>query len=82
MNVSVCDSRNFFLWDYLKLAIPSYFFIIIVWSLYDIMTIVAGLLSIREQDSYVILMNIMYFMYMISQGIQSASVSLIGNQIG
>ena len=65
MKVPLLDSRNFFVIDYLKLAIPSYFFIVIIWSLYDVMTILAGLMSIREQDSYVILLNVSYVMYMI-----------------
>jgi len=56
--------------------------VLVVWSTYDIETIVAGLISIKDQDVYVIMMNIMYLFYMVSQGIQQGTVTLVGNMVG
>lgn len=48
--VQASDPRNFQnLNEYCALAIPSVFYVTLEWWLYDIMTVIAGLISINDQ---------------------------------
>lgn len=81
--VKFADRRNFENFGtYLKLAIPSLFFITVEWSLYDIQILISGIISIQDQEGYVIFSNLVNVASTIGFGLQIAGCSLIGQQIG
>lgn len=70
LDVRYNDPRNFKnMAEYLKLAIPSTLFIMIEWSVFDIMSIMAGTLGVSKQACQLILMNITNLVFTISLGI-------------
>ena len=81
--VKFMDKRNFENFGpYIKLAIPSLFFITVEWSLYDIQLLISGLISIEDQECMVIFINLIGVVSTVGFGIQIAGCSLIGQQIG
>lgn len=57
-------------------------FIVLEWSLYEAMTIMSGLISLEDQFCQVIYYNLISLIASAPLGIQSATCSLVGRQIG
>lgn len=52
------------------------------WWAFEIMAIFAGLIGVSEQAAHIILMNLCAFMFMLSLGMQTATVTTVGQEIG
>ena len=52
------------------------------WWAFEILTIIAGILGVKEQATQVILFNICAQVFMVPQGMQEAACAIIGNEIG
>lgn len=52
------------------------------WWVWELQILVSGLLGVEDQATTIIIMNIILIGYMFATGLESASCTLIGNQIG
>lgn len=65
--------------EYFYLGIPSALMICIEWWAYEVITILAGYISVEAQATQVVLTNIGALIWMISLGLQQAACCYIGH---
>jgi multidrug resistance protein, MATE family len=70
------------LWDYLKIALPSGGLVCLAWWAYELMTLLAGYLTVEETAAQVVIMNLMFLSFSCSFGISVAASVMVGNNIG
>lgn len=68
--------------DYLKLGAPCALMICLEWWAYQIMQFMSGYFGVASQASNVLLMTILSFGFMAALGLQQASSTLVGQEIG
>mmetsp|Transcript_8852 Transcript_8852/g.10023 ORF Transcript_8852/g.10023 Transcript_8852/m.10023 type:complete len:272 (-) Transcript_8852:28-843(-) len=68
-------------WNYLSLALPCAFIICSEWWMYEALTILAGLIGVRELATIVIIFNTHNFVYDFSYGLSQATSSIIGRTL-
>ena len=49
---------------------------------FQVLSFIAGLISVNDQAAYTLMVGIGYLMFMVPLGIQSASAAIIGESIG
>jgi MATE family multidrug resistance protein len=57
------------LWDYLKIGVPSAALLCLEWWSFELMTLLAGYISVEAMAAQVILLNISMTFFMIPLGI-------------
>ena len=67
---------------FLRLAMPTTFLTCIEWWAFEIMVILAGLISVKHLAAMVVMMNINVAVYMIPLGVQYAVCGLVGKALG
>ena len=77
------DSRVFNdIWDHIKVGLTlSVTYALDCW-VFDLMCLIAGYLGVMEQATTILIMNIILVIYMFAFGLEIASCTLIGNQVG
>ena len=66
----------------MKLAVPSTIMITLDWWVWEFMILISGLLGVKEQAACILIMNIVSLAVMIGFGLEQASCTLIGQEIG
>lgn len=66
----------------MKYGIPAALMLCLEWWAYEILSLYAGMLSIKELAANVILFNIITFLFMFPMGIANAVCALVGNSLG
>ena len=77
------DMRIFIgLKSYFSLAIPSTISLVLDWWVWELMVLISGYLGVVEQASCILIMQICALSYQVAIGLEQASCTLIGRQIG
>ena len=77
------DREAFTAWGaYLKVALPAMAMICSEWWAFEILVILAGVLSVEALASNIVALTINHFILMVMMGIQEAACTVIGNSIG
>ena len=75
------DRRTFALdgiWEYYRIGIPNAIMSCFEWWAYEVMTLLAGYISVDAQAAQVVTMNLVALMFMIALGMQQAVGSHVG----
>lgn len=64
--------------QYLSLGVPSAMMLCLEWWAYEVMTLMAGYIGVKEQAAQIVLMNMVAFMFMFALGLSSAACTTIG----
>lgn len=67
---------------FLSLAIPSVIIFWINWWIWEVITLIAGVISVNDQATHVILMSVYSFFMMLAHGFNQSTCSLVGKKIG
>lgn len=81
------DSRTFVgIWPYIKLAVPTTIMICLDWWVWELMILMCGYFPedtrVTQQAAQIVIMNIVALAYMVGIGLETASCTLVGQQIG
>jgi len=68
--------------QYFSIGYPTMVLMFLDWSTFEFMTLMSGLLSVVEQASQILLLNICSQLFQIPYGIQQATCQIIGCEIG
>ena len=68
--------------QYLKLGLPMCVMTCSEWWAFEILIILAGRISVRDQATYIILISLSNQMYEVAKGLGEATCALIGNSVG
>ena len=68
--------------DYLAISLPSTVMLLAEGWAFNVMGVLAGLISVTDQATNTIMLMIIAIMFMVPMGIQSAAAAIIGEQIG
>ena len=68
--------------DYLAISLPATVMLLAEGWAFNILGVLAGLISVQDQAVNTILLQMIAVMFMVPQGIQSAACAIIGEQIG
>ena len=66
----------------MALAIPSTISLVLDWWVWELMVLISGYLGVVEQASCILIMQICALSYQVAIGLEQASCTLIGRQIG
>ena len=69
-------------YDYLRISLPATVMLLAEGWAFNVLGVLAGLISVTDQAVNTILLNLIAIMFMVPMGIQSASCAIIGEQIG
>ena len=69
-------------WDYLSISLPATVMLLAEGWAFNVLGIIAGLISVNDQAVNTILLQLIAIMFMVPMGIQSAACAIIGEQIG
>ena len=79
-----CPNKDSFTgwWDYLSISLPATVMLLAEGWAFNVLGIIAGLISVNDQAVNTILLQLIAIMFMVPMGIQSAACAIIGEQIG
>ena len=80
----LCPNKDAFSgWsDYLSISLPATVMLLAEGWAFNVLGIIAGLISVNDQAVNTILLQLIAIMFMVPMGIQSAACAIIGEQIG
>ena len=64
---------------YLRIAIPSMFFVVIEWSTYQVQIIMTGYIGVKSLATQTIYMQYVFLLSAIPMGIMMTAVTLVGS---
>jgi MATE family multidrug resistance protein len=67
---------------YLRLGVPSTFMMAFEWWVYEILTLMAGSLSLEDFSANIIVYNFYFIAWMLPYGLGLGTAALVGNSIG
>lgn len=68
--------------EFLYMGIPSALMIGLEWWAFEVMTIMSGWIGVSEQAANIVLMNIAAFLFCLPMGMNSATCTTMGQEIG
>jgi multidrug resistance protein, MATE family len=68
--------------EYISIGTPNIAVVVLDWACFEITTLMAGYVGVKEQAAQILLLNMVYVLFQIPYGLQLSSSYLIGKQIG
>lgn len=83
LHVALCEEVVFQdMATYLRIGIPNMTIIVLDWTCFEISSLLAGILGVKEQAVNIILLNLLTLSFQVGYGLQQATLALVGRQIG
>ena len=68
--------------EYMRISLPSTVMLLAEGWAFNVLGVLAGLISVEDQAANTILLMVISIMFMVPMGVQSAACAIVGEQIG